>query len=132
MLKLGPRKRIDPNKIPKQSKPQKACCGFCKGLIPRATPRPQSVQAAVGVCPSCGAWFIDDSNGKLGGEAFVVGLTLVAGDANRAMEMREGVHYEQRALAYDGRRHEVDFGRDPKPYGVGRMWYFRALAGDSP
>lgn len=128
MLKLRPRKRIDPNKIPKRSKPEKACCGFCKTRIPRPKENLLAISVLVGTCPSCAAWYIDDSNGKLGGEAFVVGLTLLAdGDPSRAMTLREGTDYEQCALVYDGRRHEVDIEGDPRPYGVGRMWFFRKL-----
>lgn len=128
MLKLGPRKRIDPNKIPKSSKPQKACCGFCHEPIKRAKPDASLASAMIGRCAKCEAWYVDDSNGKLGGEAFVVGLTLLAGgDQLLGMSLREGTDYEQRALWYDARRHEVDLERDPRPYGVGRMWYFRPL-----
>ena len=128
MLKLKPRKRIDPNKIPKPSKPQKACCAFCKQEIPRAKPSEQVAGTLVGTCPACAAWYIDDSNGKLGGEAFVAGLTLMAnGDQARGMQLREGVDYEQRAIVYDGRLHQVDLELDPRRYGVGRMWYFRTL-----
>jgi hypothetical protein len=51
----------------------------------------------------------------------------VAGPGGQAMQMREGIDFEQCMLAYDSRRHEVDPHRDAKRYGVGRMWYFRAL-----
>ncbi len=127
MLKLGPRKKIDPNKIPKRSQPQPAHCGFCQKKIPRPKPDCRFSSTLVGTCSHCGAWFIDDSTGKLGGEAWVVGLTLVAGPGGQAMQMREGIDFEQCMLAYDSRRHEVDPHRDAKRYGVGRMWYFRAL-----
>jgi len=128
MLKLKPRKRIDPNKIPKVSKPQKACCVFCMTQIPRPEPDVRVATALVGTCPKCSAWYIDDSNGKLGGESFVVGLTLLAdGDIERGMQLREGVDYEQRAVVYDARQHQVDLELDPRRYGVGRMWYFRKL-----
>lgn len=127
MLKLKPRKRIDPNKIPKQTKPKKACCAFCKTKIPRPRQLDTMSGSLAGTC-SCGAWYIDDSNGKLGGEAFLVGLTLLAGgDQAAGLGLREGVDYEQRAVVYDARAHKVDFERDPRRYGVGRMWYFRRL-----
>ncbi len=127
MLKLRPRKKIDPNKIPKRSKPEKACCAFCRHKIKRAQPNPQVAGALTGTCSNCDATFIDDCNGKLGGEAFVVGLTLLADDQEQAMTLREGFDYEQRAICYDGRSHQVEFERDPRPYGVGRMWFFRKL-----
>lgn len=129
MLKLKPRKRIDPNKIPKpKSKPQRACCAFCRTKIPRPDDLGAMPGTLVGTCPSCGARYIDDSSGKLGGEAFLVGLTLLAGgDQQRGLALREGVDYEQRALAYESRSHQVDLQRDPSRYGVGRMWYFRKL-----
>jgi hypothetical protein len=125
MLKLGPRKRIDPAKIPTTSKPEKACCAFCKARIDR--PRPMGLVLG-GTCKGCGALFIDDSNGKLGGEALVEGLTLLAGGSvEGGMELREGRDFECKALVYDERRHEVQLEADPRRYGVGRMWYFRRL-----
>lgn len=124
MFKLGPRKRIDPNKIPKTSKPEEACCAFCKAKIDR--PGPMGTVNG-GTCKGCGALFIDDANGKLGGEALVAGLAILAGSVERGMELREGRDYEFTALVYDDRRHQVELEGEPRRYGVGRMWYFRRL-----
>ena len=131
MLKLKPRKPLDPDKMPKRTKPQPACYAFCKTRIPRPARHALVPGVLIVACPGCGAHCIDDSNGKLGGEAFLVGLTLLAdGDQEAGMALREGSDYEQLALAYDARNHQVDFHRDPRPYGVGRMWYFRLGAKD--
>ncbi|MCU0690488.1 MAG: hypothetical protein MUF54_03725 [Polyangiaceae bacterium] len=127
MLKLRPRRRIDPAKIPKAAKPVAACCAFCGERIVRARPLAGPTRTAAGRC-RCGAYFVSDENGKLAGEALLAGLHLLAlGDPDEAMALREGMDYEARALAYDERRHEVQPGVEPNRYGVSRMWYFRSL-----
>jgi hypothetical protein len=127
MLKLRPRKRIDPAKIPKAARPIAAYCAFCGQQVRRACPLAGPTRIAAGRC-RCGAYFVSDENGKLAGEALLAGLELLAlGDPDKAMALREGVDYQASALAYDERTHEVQPGVDPGRYGVSRMWYFRSL-----
>ena len=131
-MKLKPRKRIDPVRMPRpDGKPIAACCAFCSAKIARATKVAGTSSAPSGSC-SCGVVFVDDSTGKLGGEAIVEGLSLLAdGNLQRAMTLREGTDYDCKVLAYREISHEIFPAADPNRVGVGRIFYFRRAPRES-
>ena len=132
MMKLKPRKRIDPSKVKKaEGEPIPAYCAFCAAKIPRAAKVPGPSNARAGRC-LCSAVFVADSTGKLGGEAIVEGLSLLTdGNLKRAMALREGSDYQCKVMAYREASHQVVPDEDPNRYGAGRMFFFRRASEDT-
>lgn len=115
-----------------QRKEPPAACPFCKERIPRPAllNRPGiSDGCEGGACGGCGAVFIGDVTGKLGGQALVDGLTILAdGDVQAGMSLQAGVDYEMHKVGYRPRTHSLE-KHMPRhaTFGRPKLWFFRAL-----
>lgn len=124
---LKPRKRIEPTlAATRRQAPEPAFCVYCRSKM-ASPPRLRGPTDLLGsTCGRCGALCIADPTGKQGGEALMAALRMLAGgDDDRAMELREGVDYESRVIAWSEVSNEVDLSQDASRYGVGRLWFFR-------
>lgn len=87
-----------PHRRPIQRKLQVGCA-FCWEWVPQ----PQRVSAyspdgALGGRCECGAFYVVDETGKLGGQALLDITTMACdGDTERALKLESDVHYELRA-----------------------------------
>lgn len=109
-------------------KEKPATCPFCEERVPR--PRKlegTSDSACEGGRCACGALFIADLTGKLGGQALVDGLTLLAGgDQDRGMSLQQGKDYTLVKVGYRPRTHSLEPRVPPRgAFGMPKLWFFR-------
>jgi hypothetical protein len=111
-----------------QRKEKPAACPFCEERVPRPA-KLEEADCEGGRC-SCGALFIADLTGKLGGQALVDGLTLLAGgDQDRGMSLERDKDYRMMMVGYRPRTHSLE-PRVPKrggAFGMPKLWFFRLI-----
>jgi len=118
-----------PEGMSRKEKP--VTCPFCDQRV--AKPRPLGAkgsrdETSGGHC-ACGALYIADVTGKLGGQALMDGLTILCdGDVDAALGLSAGTDYEMVKLGYRPRTHSVE-RHMPRGGAFGRpkLWFFRRL-----
>lgn len=112
-----------------QRKEKHAACPFCEERVPRPT-KFEEADCDGGRCV-CGGLFVSDLTGKLGGQALVDGLTLLAGgDQDRGMSLERDKDYQMAMVGYRPRTHSLE-SRVPKrggAFGMPKLWFFRLIS----
>ncbi|MBW2526347.1 MAG: hypothetical protein JRI23_19360 [Deltaproteobacteria bacterium] len=123
MLLRKPRKR-------KSFRPKiKVGCAFCWQWLPEAKPvRGYVLDRTWGGRCECGALFVVDASGRLGGQA-VLDLTTMAcdGDGERALRLESGVHYQLETKPIAERVPRRGRARGPVG-GEPTVWFLKVIA----
>ena len=89
--------------------------------------------AATGGRCRCGAHFVLDITGRLGGEALLDLLALLEdGDLDRALALQADVDYEFADLPYNPRTHSLDPGRPKRRFGLSKIFFIRRRSASPP
>jgi hypothetical protein len=113
-------------------KEKPAACLYCDKPLPKPRPLPLELESRSldgGHC-ECGALFLVDVTGKLGGQALIEGLThLCGGDSDRALALQADVDYDIQKVGYRPRTHSIEPRMPPRGgYGMPKLWFFKLLA----
>jgi hypothetical protein len=108
-------------------KGERAFCFFCKAVLPRPKKRPWNPISLLpgGKC-GCGAHFVIDPTGRLGGQAFLeVMEDLCDGDRDRSLTLVRDRDFEEFIENYDAQAHQYIKGFRGYARGMARLYLVR-------